>query len=304
MAISVMAVAMAWQAAARSPVRPGDAATFWALACRETGSAAPSGGCYAPRDGWFIYYVQHAHGQALFRVPEADALVAFPAVVERLAAAPPGSVHVDVETGFQLWLKEDAARADAKRLLASIHQARLARTKATEPILHAAYLEDEPAFAERWKRVRHYHWNVVAEFLFLTGLIVFGFWPWLRNAGPWAWAWHWGLLPMLFLSPLFLGYCQLTFSSAGSSGGALYPWLLLLLPTCWTSLDPSILRLLPQPLAQFSQSPGPMLSWSRVGGVGPVAALVAGLLLGVVAFVLRCGRVSKEQASISGTRKE
>src|SRR5438876_364621 len=94
--------------------------------------------------------------------------------------------------------------------------------------------------------------------------------------------WSGWLLPILFFLPYWLGYAQLTFTSAGPSSGVLYPWLLVWfrgLP--WTSLDTTIVRSLPQILEPLSQTPGPMLSLTFFGGVGPVAATVMGVILGL-----------------------
>src|SRR5205823_5088202 len=77
------------------------------------------------------------------------------------------------------------------------------------------------------------------------------------------------------------GSTQLTFTSAGPSGGVLYPWLLREfrgLP--WTAWDSALVRNLPQLLEPLSQTPGPMMSLSFFGGVGPVAVTVLSVLLG------------------------
>jgi hypothetical protein len=125
---------------------------------------------------------------------------------------------------------------------------------------------------------------------------VFAAWPWLRGAGPARWAVHLGLVPLLFFLPYWLGYAQLTFTSAGPSGGILYPELLSHfrgLP--WTGLDTAVLRVLPQVLEPLSQTPGPMLSLTNFGGVGPVAGTVLSLLVGgmVLGAGLGIGKVRK-----------
>src|SRR5438067_304339 len=119
----------------------------------------------------------------------------------------------------------------------------------------------EGTSAERWERVRRYDWSASGEFVYLSALVVFAAWPWLRNGRPLRWAVHLGLVPVLLFLPYWLGYAGFTFTSAGPSGGVLYPWLIVWfgrLP--WTALDTAIVSRLPPVLEPYSQTPGPMLS--------------------------------------------
>jgi hypothetical protein len=292
-----------------APVRDGEAATFWLHACRiDVGArrAEVRGGSYQPRDGWFLYYVQGFHGQFLYRVSSAEALALFPAVVRKLQGAPPGALDADVEVGLREWLRADPGRTDAALLLAKLREARLARLQQTHPELHDYVLAEEDDFGKRWERAGRYAWNLVFEFVFLAGLILFAAWPWLRGGGPTRWAIHLGLLPLLFFLPFWLGYARLTFTSAGPSGGVLYPWLLSPFRGLgWTALDTAIVRRLPQVLEPLSQTPGPMLSLSGFGAVGPVAATVMSIVLGGLVFgageALRRARRPRDVAGRPGT---
>ena len=264
-----------------SPIRDGDAGTFWVHVCQIDVGAKNSrrsiGSFYLPRDGWFIYYDQGFHGQDLRRVPASDAIALFPKLVEKLRSAPPGLLHPDVETGFQKWLATSGNPSDAAGFLARVHEARLNRARAQNQQSYVRALSREEDFDERWERVRRYHWNVRFEFAFFTALILFAAWPWLRGAGRTRCAIHLGLVPTLYCLPFWLGYAQFTLTSAGPSGGVLYPFLLYLLHGLpWSDLDTMILRNLPQPL---SQTPGPMMSISGRGGVGPVATMALGLVV-------------------------
>jgi hypothetical protein len=277
------------------PVREGDPAVFWMHACwLDVGvkSASPGGGIYQPRDGWFIYYRQGFHERFLYRVKAAEALGLFPPVVRRLEGAPPGALAPDVETGARAWLQADPTRTDASRLLREVWQAELARLRQTDRELYEFVRDEEDAFSERWERTQHYHRNLAFEFLFLTGVILFAAWPWLRGSGRWAWAVHLGLIPVLFFLPLWLGYAQYTFTSRGPSGGVLYPWLVLNAPRLpWTGLDTVLVRNLPPLLEPISQTPGPMLSLTRFGfPVGPVAAVLLGAAVAGSILGFRVGR--------------
>jgi hypothetical protein len=269
-----------------SPVQEGDAGMFWVQVCDIDVGAKyprrPMGGFYQPRDGWFIYYDQGFHGQYLRRVPATETVALFPKLVEKLRKAPPGFLRPHVEQGFRAWLQSGADANDAAGFLAKVQEARLNQIRVNNPRLYEYVSERETDFNERWARTGRYHWNVRFEFAFLTALILFAAWPWLRGGGRVQFAIQLGLLPTLFYLPYWLGYAQLTFTSAGPSGGVLYPWLLALLRGLpWSDLDTMILRNMPQPLEPLSQTPGPMLSLSGFGGVGPVATIA----LGVAVFV-------------------
>jgi hypothetical protein len=286
--ISITCIALLRAAPDMAPVQEGDPATFWLQACRiDVGvkRAGPLGSFYQPRAGWFIYYVQGFHGQFLYRVRAADSLAFFPQVARRLENAPPGALDPDVEHAAKAWLLADPGRTDAALLLVKLREARLARLQELDKGVYEYALAAEGDFADRWERSKRYPLNVALELAFLTGLILFAAWPWLRGAGYVRWALHVGLAPILFFLPYWTGYAQLTFTSAGPTGGVLYPWLIVQfrgLP--WTSLDTKIVRSLPQVLQPLSQTTGPMLSLSGGRGVGPVAATaMAGSLVLIIA---------------------
>jgi hypothetical protein len=280
-------------APAMAPVQDGDPATFWLHACAvDVGAPDPMhlGGFYQPRDGWFLYYDQGLHGQAVYRVREADALALFPAVARRLRDAPPGALFPDVERALPAWLRAGPGRADARGLLVQLREARLARVRQQDAGLYEYLAAEEDEFGERWGRARRYPLNVLFEFAWLGGLVLFGAWPWLRGSGRLAWATHLALVPPLFFLPYWLGYAQLTFTSRGPSGGVLYPWLLARcrgLPC--TGLDAAVLGQVPPVLEPLSQTPGPMMVLTVFRGVGPVS--VAGLALALWVLLFGGGEV-------------
>jgi hypothetical protein len=266
------------------PIKDGEAGAFWyAVTKLDVGTKNPSmGSFYLPRDGWFIYYESGFHGQFLYRLDPAEAQALLPKVVDRLGKAPPGRLNPDVEKGFRDWVRTRATEDDPVGLMTSIHAARETRLNAGDPTRQERVRGYEGAFAERWARAGRYSWNVWFEFAFLSGMILFVAWPWVRGLGRVQRAIHLGLTPCLFCLPFWLGYAPLTFTSAGDTEGVLYPRLLMVLRGLPRSdLDTAIVRALPKPLEPLNQLPGPMMSLSGFGAVGPVVMLTLGLVIGV-----------------------
>jgi hypothetical protein len=301
--ILAVGLGVLWFRPVMAPVRPGTSADFWYAACGVWVGPPRKpvlGRTYPPRDGWFLYYRQDFHGQTLYRVPAEEALADFPRVLRALGRAQPSTLPVPATRGFRRWAEQDPDESDAEGFLAAIHDSWRDYLRERNPGSAENLRDEEAAFAERWERVRRYEWNVWGEFVYLSALVVFAAWPWLRSGGPLRWAVHLGLVPALLFLPYWLGYAAFTFTSAGPSGGVLYPWLIVWfrrLP--WTALDTALVSRLPPVLEPYAQTPGPMLSLSGTGGVGPVAALGLGLLIGALAYI---GRLALTPPRRSGER--
>jgi hypothetical protein len=292
------------------PMKEGNSADFWHATCQvqvdPTRTSRCTGETYPPRDGWVVYADKHGeglpiHGAPERCVPQSKAWADFPAVVRALAAGE----HLEdkghalrskvIEEGYRAWLAANPERDDAQALLACIRAAWLDHwrnlDRSSPQFRFSTYqfvLAQEKDFDERWENAKRWHDNVIGEFVYLSLLLLFTAWPWLANARPWRWGVHLGVLPLLLFLPYWLGYAPLTFTSAGFRGGPLYPDLILpfrRLP--WTSLDGWVLRRFPRILSPYSQSPGSMLAISGLGGVGLVAALALGALLGLLAYTVR-----------------
>src|SRR5439155_6303289 len=147
-------------------------------------------------------------------------------------------------------------------------------------------LESEVWMTEvRWARSKWYWANVTFEWLFFSGLVLFAVWPLLYGKSWWRWAVHLGFLPMLFMLPVYLGYATYSFTSAGPSGGVLYPWLLsgFFGGRC-NELDRQILAHLPRILEPLSAPIGMALSLSGMGMPGPTTMVIACLLIALLVF--------------------
>ena len=269
------------------PVHKGTSADLWRFACGvnlDTKTRGVLGGFYLPRNGWFIYYKQGYHGQFIYRVEKSTVMADYPKVLEKLRErseqkkdAPPAFKRIsDI-----LKTHQEEISQDPEKFLQLIKKKRLEELKTKDPDLYDYSINKEQAFDIRWARIKRFWVNIVFEILFFSGLTLFIFWPWLRNKGKKSTIIHFGLFPFLLMLPYYLGYASWTFTSAGPSGGVLYPWVIIwfkALPL-WTPIDQWILITLPKPLESISQSLGPMLSISGGGTLGPFCALVFGCLV-------------------------
>jgi hypothetical protein len=301
----VMTLCLLVAAWAMRPIKRGTAEEFW-----QTALAHGFSGTYPPRDGWFIYYHQGFHGQFLFKVRDSDAASYFPRALQRLESPLElEKTPTDVQAGYKAWLVKDPTRSDAILFLALARESNLSRFQRESAKIYKHAVAADEEFDVRWRRINRYWLTVLFEFLYFGGLIVFAFWPWLRSPGRWRWALHLGLLPVLLFLPYFMGYATMTFTSAGPSGGALYPWIIIWfggLNHSWTSLDEPVLKHMPTLLAPIAQSSGPWLSLSG-GGPGPVAIAIMGLIAAALVFVTgtviamksMCGRFFLASAAVA-----
>ena len=288
-----------------APVKECSSARFWRAACSVAlpGSDCSSGfgGVSPPRDGYFICYAQGFHGQSIFRVKEHVAMSDFPEVVEQLDRdLKEWGPRTYALKGYQAWLSDRRGPSDAHGLLARIREARLSSMRRRYFAAYRYQIDAEEQFDRRWQSVRRYPLNVLFELVYLNGMVLFAFWPWLRRRKPRRRRFHLALLPLLLMLPYFLGYASFTYTSAGPSGGVLYPWLIVWFriggwrwPTLLTrlltpSFDYALLNLLPQPLAYLSQPLGPMLSLSGWGAPGLIAVLLCGAIIYLVPSGCQC----------------
>jgi hypothetical protein len=284
----ILAVAVASPHPRLVPVREGTSKDFWSAATgvRTKGVLGGPSSCLPePVDGWYLYASQHMHGSDFYRVPQAEVLAEFPKGVDELG----GDAMIVPEwsaEGFASWEKADPERGDVNQLLQHLRMARLQWRLKNHPEF-LRYLQDDFNLGVAFQRMSQFRLMQLAEWAYLSALIVFAAWPWLRGGGRWAWAVHTALIPPLLLLPYFLGYCAWIWTSAGPCGGVVYPFVLdELRPLPWTSLDSRLIRHVPQVLDSLTGPLGPMLSLSGGRHAGPVAAISLGLVLGAAVFAI------------------
>ncbi len=286
---ALIAVAAANPPAALLPVRRGNAADFWSVAM--TGRKGPPAlsTCYcsaAPLGGWYLYAATHFHGADVFRVPAAEVWATCPRGPDEFGAALPG-VGDWAPDAFRAWEKADPERENPGLLLLFLREAREGRERKIEPEIRAYSLAKDLYLGVAWERMQVYPLVRLGEWAYLTGVLLFAAWPWLRGGGRWSWSIHLGLLPPLLLLPYHLGYCAFMYTSLGPGGGAAYPWVLWAswhLP--WTDLDSAIVSWIPQILAPLTGGDPQAMSMSGGRRAGLLAGVILGLLLGAAAFAL------------------
>jgi hypothetical protein len=293
-----------YQAPAMAPIKRGSSEDFWSIACRvELNPQRRVGGqAYVIDDRWFGYEVTSInqgfsfHGGTFHSVPAEEAMADFPRVLAQLEEAARNGVDSPVVRGFKQWrAKEPNDPPDVKRLLWHIKQEWFGKWMSRNDVSMCVYLESlEEAFHVRWQRSRWYWANIVFEWGFLTLLAWVAVWPLRNNRSPLWWGLVFALLPLLFLMPVYLGYARFTFTSAGPSGGILYPHLLVhFYHGSMNALDRTVLSYVPQLLEPISSPIGSALSLSGMGMPGPTSLLLRGGIVGLLVALARSAWVCR-----------
>jgi hypothetical protein len=288
MAILLLAVAVARPHPTRVPVRPGTAEGYWDAAAGVRENVIPSGSWFLtePVNGFFLYSRNHMHGSYFYQVPVADVFATFPISVDQLGGEGK-RVLPWAEPGFRTWQEADPQRSNPQLLLLYLREAQLEwwASKSVESRLLLTTADFELGIA--YQRLRLFPLVEFLEWAYLSALVVFAAWPWLKKRPLSQWVVHAALLPLLLLLPYYLGYCAWNFTSAGPGGGVVYPFILDAFPSLpWTPLDQFLVGHVPQPLAPLTGPLGPMMSLSGGRHAGPSSAVGMGLALGAVVLSL------------------
>jgi len=256
--ILAMAVVLICLVPLMRPVRQGAPAGFWYAACRvklatfDSIHGDEALGIRPARDGLWIYYSDGFSGAVLYALKESDALAYLPEVIQKLDAelGKKGPL-TDTLRVYKKWRAAGGNLSNVAALLEQEHEVMRERLGRRLYAGGRQWLKAEKSFEQAWPKFRRYPMYAPLEFLYLSGVVVFGFWPWLRRLKPWRWALHIGLLPILLSLPNFLGYCP-AFGRLNPSGWVLYPWMAVwfqLLGGISRPFDTVVLFSLPKPLA-------------------------------------------------------
>jgi hypothetical protein len=278
-----------------APIKRGSVEELWENACHLHEWEKAIGGhghVYKPREGWFLYDLQYLHHSDLYKVPEAEVFASFDQVVEKLRDKENPNIFEHARAGFEKWNnRKDIDQRNPEILLADIWDAYLDKNEVKNPRANFI-LEGHAWLIElRWAQSKWYWFNIVFEWFFLSGLILFAAWPILHKKSWWNYAAHWGLLPLLFVLPAYMGYGTLSFSYRIPCGGVIYPWLTFALRQSGScnDLDRHILDHVPQLLEPLSSEiPIPLMGrmrdiiWS--GMPGPTTLAIVGLVIASLVF--------------------
>ena len=302
-----------WFGKIMKPVSDGNPIDFWNRVCGVSINGEKLncfGGVYMPRDGWYIYYNQGFHGQFLYQVERAGILKEYPKFLKQVEKAAQG----EKSWPALRWAHEVISRNrseiehNPEQFLLLYRKAELTELKKEGKEGRNRYdslINKEQRFGQRWKMIQRYWLNIVFEIIFFIGLFFFIIWPWLRKKGLVHKLIHVGLTPLLLFTPYYLGYAGWTFTSAGPSGGVLYPWTIIWFYgfPLWTSIDYWVLTHLPKILGGMSQPLGPMLSISGGRPLGPVAAIILGAVMSMIVWAIIVLPFNKKRI-VSKTQKK
>jgi hypothetical protein len=306
LSLGILATALAWSVEIMRPIHRGNAQDYWS-SIWGVRVAVPRSGHLAVLSTEGLYLYGDAgipiEGIHLWRVPEAEALAAFPEVVDRLAGDPSGLMLGQVaalvgdqelsdrEEGLRRLRRESANIGQSAERMTDFVQASkeawLSNFEESETLLHIA--EESAWVAVRADRAQRWWANIVFEAIFLGGIVVFLWLPILwRRASRWT-PLIWGGLPVVILLPYYFGYCRwaAVWPDPTFWGGALYPWVVCIFqPLGYITANFEVVKLqaLSCVLEPLNQNP-PSMAFSlgfTAGGrfIGLLGPVLLGILIG------------------------
>jgi hypothetical protein len=290
---------------------------------------------------WAAYVVQNLHGSDIYRVPMSEVTPDFDAALAELERrAQLDYDDNDFVQAYQSWpdrypkkiqtpeptqkktrvnTDEDDESDDLvqqhpwepalpktveQRIVSLVEHFRVEvgrRRYERNPTFYSFRASMELEFWQRWYRTDWYWSTLLFEWLFLTGMVYFLIQPWMRQSAPSRWALRVAMFPFLFMLPVYLGYAVLTFTTAGPSGGVLYPFLLIYCSGgSVTQSDIWLLRHVPQLLEPLSTPSGSAVVLSGRGMPGPTSTIVVGAICGLVFY--GCLRFMRSRLSARDSR--
>lgn len=269
------------------PAKVGSADEFWRLAAGvDLGEAVEEprrGHAYYPSEGWVAYTLSHFHGSDLYLVKESEAIEAFEAVKVSLLESSERDEDTEFTRGFHEWRSQERGFQTPCDLYFAIRRAQRQIWYATDGLSATIADQEESSFWRRWRHLKWYWANYVFEWTYLTGLTLFLVWPGIRGLSIDRWAVHLGLGPFAFMIPMYLGYATFSYTSAGLSGGIVYPYLIR--ATAYghcNRWDRWLLAHCPPIIEPLSAPIGEWVSISGGGMPGPTSVVKFGLLIAVV----------------------
>lgn len=281
------------------PLKPGSSAELFQAVCGVSLDGANReiwlGEVETPPRYAVYYYEMQGLNRSVLRWVSSETIdLDLPRAVKLLEEREATSETDDFyRAGYRAWkaLPEDQKHG-ASGLFASILDSRRNYLRKNSTYDFDAYRAvTHYRFELRIAQTGKYWSNFAFEFLFLAGLAWFVAWPAIREARPWRWALHVGLAPLLWLTPVYLGYAEFTFTGTGPSGGVLYPWLVRLSRGGrFNDFDLQVVGRLPRILEPISLSIGEPAAVTGQGMPGPTMQIVNGIVVAAIVFVFGIAR--------------
>lgn len=293
------AIGIALLAGQMAPISRGTSHMFWNVATGAVlspeGDFDWGGDAFFMDDQWAVFDVYHMHGSRTYYVPAPEVTADFNSVVAALEPSAQQGKPGGYIKGYLKWRDDPKQERTAKSLVTVVRQElrRLRIERALERGRVGAiglFAVDEQLIWQRWRRMDWYWATLAFEWAFLTGIVIFAVWPGIRGQSAVRWAMHMSLLPLLFLLPAYLGYSTSSFTSAGPTGGIVYPFLLYFWIHGWsTDFDEFVLAHVPPILETLSAPIGTPMALTGMGMPGPTNALCDGILGGGAILVVHRG---------------
>lgn len=274
-----------------APVRQGNSGDYWKIATGVSLSPdvrdSSGGDAYFIDDAWAAYDASHMHGSDIYRVSRSEVTADFDAVVSALEEKVRSGEDTLFLKAYVQWRDDKSKPHDGPSLVEHIRR-EINRKVSEEDVNLLMYrIGREQQFWERWQRADWYWASIVFEWAFFTGLAIYGIWPALQNSPPLRWAIHVAMFPFLFFLPVYLGYATYSFTSAGPSGGILYPFLLMFCPfRSSTKADRCVLGHIPPILEPLSSPIGSPMALTGMGMPGPTYVIFGGVIAGAAVFAI------------------
>jgi len=297
----VSALEIAALAKRMAPIHRGTSHRFWECACgvdlSPEGKNTRVGDVYFVDNNWAAYDEFHMHGSNIYFLPVSEVEADFPAVIEALQQKHEQGRDFYTVKGYLKWRDYSPRSGNdleiprtAQGLVHCVQREylELCLTHGVEFVEIHAW--NQMIFAMRWQRADWYWASIIFEWAFLSALTLFALWPGIRVQSILRWSIHIAFVPFLFLLPLYLGYASMSLTSAGPSGGVLYPFLLR-----WcrggsmSDDDMFILRFTPLILEPLSAPIGSPAALTGLGMPGPSSAIGFGLLCAGSLLAIRYG---------------
>jgi hypothetical protein len=188
--------------------------------------------------------------QRIHFVSLADVLDSFPPVDRKLEQLQKDGNQDATILAYREWKESD--HVDNVSYFLQVIQAKRIKIDADHYLVYK--LVENEFFQSKVYSARNWFWaNIFFEWGFLLLCVVFLTYPFFANASLLRTSIHITLSPLLIVLPVYFGYCTLSFTSWGRTGGIVYQDVIYWIPTTQIgAFDHSCFQYVPQILSMIS----------------------------------------------------